>query len=173
MKYHPTEEDINTCYKYLHKYKYHWNLSDDDVQDIVLKFFKYYTPNKGASIHTFTRMLMAQLKVSGKLVSQLKKNASNGITRLDYIADWMEDDSKYLAIEDAHPMEEHEQLQLDAELIQRFLGVLTQNQREVIEFIYINELTIKEVANKLGISGHAVQDRKQKAIKKMQQFITQ
>lgn len=152
-KYIPTTEDINTMYDYCNQWKPFFKITYDDIQDIALKFFKYYNPDD-ISIKGCTNKLIKQHLYTNFHNKNLQKNQYNGILQLDEL----DFDSKYLAIND-NTLETKEQQQADLELIKVSLKYLTQRQRRAFEMYFIQELTLREIGEIEGITYQGVRDR--------------
>ena len=72
-----------------------------------------------------------------------------------------------LVCEDLEPSEVILMWEKD-EMLSKCLSVLTERQREVVIYFYIEKFSIGKIANRLNISYRTVVNTKTKAIKKLQ-----
>lgn len=54
--------------------------------------------------------------------------------------------------------------------LKQALSTLTPSQRKIVYYLYVKNLSLKEIAAKLGITYQAVQDRRKKILEKLKKF---
>lgn len=54
--------------------------------------------------------------------------------------------------------------------LKQALSTLTPSQRKIVYYLYVKNLSLKEIAEKLGITYQAVQDRRKKILEKLKKF---
>ena len=79
-------------------------------------------------------------------------------------------DEMVLADYTANVMEAYEESQL-LECLRESLQTLTEKERQLVEYIFFDNLTERETASKLGISQPAVTKQKQKIIQKLRESL--
>ena len=54
--------------------------------------------------------------------------------------------------------------------LKQALSMLTPSQKKIVYYLYVKNLSLKEIAAKLGITYQAVQDRRKKILEKLKKF---
>jgi len=139
-KYIPTEEDITQAYGYCDTWKGFFHITQDDVQDIIMKFFRFYDPERNDSINAFTNMLIKQHLITDFRNKNLNKNKYEGILQLNQL----DFESRDLAIIDNEFEERDYQSHLQ-EQIQKHLKLLKNLLLKLLfQFSLLNLLNMQE-----------------------------
>lgn len=153
--------NINEAIAWFKNYKSYFYLTDDDVQDCLIKFFKYYKSNMGANVGSYCKMLVQQLKVTQFRNKNLNKN--NGIVfSLDSSFNDDSEDGNTYYLDSIGSHEIH--IEMDNELhqennkrmVKEYLEYLTDKQREVFQLHYFDEISIVEIAKMKGVTRQAI-----------------
>ena len=154
--------NLDEAIKWFANYKAYFYLSDDDVQDCLIKFHKYYRPNMGANVGSYCKMLVQQLKVTQLRNKNLIKN--DGITfSLDSSFDDEDDDgyTNYLnsigSSEMDHQMDTEMYEENNKRMVKEYMTYLTDKQREVFQLHFFEEVSILEMAEMKGITRQAIE----------------
>ncbi len=129
-----TEEEIAIAYAYIEEWKVYYQLTDDEIQDIITLVYKWYDASK-AGVHTFTNLLMKQA-VSNRKVDTYKSRAI--VIELDAIERFE------LAI-DADFLQPNKEIE-NSKLVEKLLSNLSERQRTLMIQAYIKGMPRKEMA---------------------------
>ena len=168
--------DINEAYKWLTNYKVYWQLDDDDIQNIIIRFSRYY--DNRSKVITFLKIIVTSYqntKYKRKMTIKDKHNFQecNFIDNDEISTDTL----KFIGTNDTNP--EHiliekenddEVNKVSTTLIPNLLAKCTPKQRYIIEQVFIQEREQKDVATELKISRQAVSDTIAKGLIKMRKI---
>ncbi|CAA6810255.1 MAG: Unknown protein [uncultured Sulfurovum sp.] len=158
---------INEAYAYLEKWAPFFTLDEDDKQDIIFKFYKYYKPGK-TPVNGFVNMLCKQLKQE-KYFKQGKKRKHNGTNSIDAneTTDWI----NYLIDDGVFKIDEEELLNERKVLIQYYMSVLTDKEKLMIDKYYLQGFNQNELAVEYGCTSQNISEIIRKGIKKIKNNI--
>lgn len=151
-------------------------VTEDNIQNVLIKFHQYYDPTKEIKVSTFCKMLinqeMSRIKLNGKLLK------NDGITfSLDKTFNSDDDDDGYAAflnslgaVEMNLDMDEHLYNEEQRKLIQDMLSVLTKTQREIIETHYFEGISLTDIAIERGVTKQSVSQAHRIGLDKMKKF---
>lgn len=164
IKQYPTPTEINEAYAFAYRYMKFHGLDEDDVQDVIFKFARYYDNTNTASPNSFTNMLMKQRKADKYFRIAEKRMVTtihiDGFEADDTLA-LMADNTSY------QPMEREEEDMLLKERISSLMDDLTTDQRIAFEYLYIEGLSLEDTSIEMGRSYKAVCQLKISGIKRL------
>ncbi len=163
----PTNKQIEEAYIFLKKWKKAKGLSEDDIQDIIVKYYRFYNPqmNCEAQLYKYIQHLLYK--------KHFKINQKHSGTTINYQGIQSDNDSDATDWSEMFSVEEEDPLELkEAEMslkqqIELLLDKLTVEQRYIVEQIYFQERTALSVSKELGVSHQAVSQRLKAILQKL------
>lgn len=169
-----TEEEIKLAYKTLRKYAKHYRYSDDDIQNAIMKFTRYYDSEQGSSIEYFILNIIKQNKITE---FNKNKTSKHKVSRLNLDSVINEDDEvnnkveSMIATNDELEMIVDEQKQLLITLLSESVDKLPPKQKTIITELYFNEMSSKSVMEKYGWTYNQVMESKRLAMIKLKKML--
>jgi RNA polymerase sigma factor (sigma-70 family) len=164
-----TNNELFEAIKFLKNYKKHFQLDEDDVQEILIKFHTSYNKELGA-VSTFLATVITNYNATKWRSAGCAKHAHTAI-QIDKVT--QEDDREWLmaqiASNDAE-IEVYDDIDRFKGLITLGMSCLTKKKREIIQLYYFDEMTLYEVAKHLGTSHQNIHIHLQAAVAKMKLF---
>jgi RNA polymerase sigma factor (sigma-70 family) len=161
------EQEINKAYDYIDRYAKFFQLDEDDRQEIVIKFHKYYSIDGGTSVDTYTNMLIKQHRADKFYKQGQKRSGSTTSISAYESTDWI----KNLSTPECTTLEEKEAEEALKCQIKYYLDILSEKQRYVVEEYYLNEKSLREIAKDIGSTHQAVFAIKKYALGKIKKYI--
>lgn len=163
IKTNVTNEDILQSYDFMRRYMLFHGLDEDDVQEVAMKFFRYYKRDAGMTPASFTNVLMKQRKQTKYFKQGLKRTG----TTVDIDQFESVDSLSMLGEELEFEFITNEEESIKTAMVYSLLDVLTNKQKFVMEELYINGKTLTLVAKELKVSKAAISALKKAALIKI------
>lgn len=165
-----TTEELNDAMKFLKRYKSFFQLDEDDIQEIIIRFNENYDSELGG-IKTFLKTVIRNYNTSKWRKAASPKYAHSEIK----IDDINEDDSKEwlmskIAAEEVNELEDEELNTYQIKIINLALNELTEKQRLVICKTYFEYKNAYEIAAEINTSYQNVYLLKCRALSRMEEF---
>lgn len=161
MKTTPSEKQILKAYQFVQRWAKTKGLDEDDIQDIVIKYTRFFNPNMNCEAQLY---LLIQQHIYKKY---FKVNQKHSGTTMSYDALDSVDSFQKLSVDPYHQLEEKEHQIALKWKIDLLMKNLTPKQKYVINEVYINERTQTDVGNELKITRQAVSSLLQAVLNKM------
>ena len=156
---------------FIERYKSYLQLDEDDIQEVLIKFHKYYDPTKGTSPDTFVK-LCADTHNATKWKSINRQKHKHIAIQIDKHQDNDDDEgfSNWLMGQLTPYLNQFEH-DIDAEYtkeeLSKYMSVLSPNQRYVIEEVYLNGRSQTEIAKDMKCSRANVYTHRKNALLKI------
>lgn len=163
------ENELEVAMKFLKNYKRFFQLDDDDVQEILIKFIVGYK-NEAGAVSTFLGVLIRNYNITKWRKDASAKHSHTAI-QIENVTEG--DDREWLMGQIASndpQIEVYTDEEQFKDMIKLGLECLTKKQREVIELYFFEELTNQEIGDRLGITHQNASLHRFRAIEKMKLF---
>lgn len=177
-----TEEErlkyLEEATKFINRYKRKFQLNKDDIQDIKIKFWSNYKDDKGCSPDTFVKMLIdnhnvtkwrkqASPKYAHKPIYLDKVDGYYSEDRMDWLENLIAPDFDGFEFEDEQVSEI-----INSRLSDKMKEILTDNEEFVIRELFYNERSVVDISTELNTSKQNIYLIKNRALKKLSNFMT-
>jgi len=163
-------EELDGAMKFLKRYKSFFQLDEDDIQEILIKFNNNYDSELGG-IKTFLKTVIRNYNTSKWRKAASPKYGHTAI-KIDDIKDG--DDREWLmskiSSEEVNELEEEETETYQIKIINMALNILTEKQREVICKTFFEEKNAYQIAEELNTTYQNVYLLKFRALARMEEF---
>lgn len=164
-----TETEIDKAIKFLNNYKSYFQLDEDDIQELLITFYKGYNSESGA-VSTFLVTAIRNYNINKWRKKARIKHAHTAVS-LDKVTD--DDERNWLQAKMASVDPTYELIS-DEERVSKLLLLgmtcLTKKQRVIIEMLFFDGIGSTEIAKRLKITNQCVNNHKKLSISKMKVF---
>lgn len=159
-----TNEHLQDAIIQLTNYAYQWNLTEDDQQDIIIRFIQTFQPDKGTSPTTWVTYLAKQHLFTKARPSQKRTGSLSRINHIEGAEDF------HTALHTTQEMEfiQKEQEAIKMDLLTKLLDVLTPKQRLIINAQFFEGKNQYQLAEELNMTPQGICIATKTAIRKMQ-----